>query len=170
MNDLQMTWVKSNPWNSEIAFFNVLCSAFLREAPLGIVSHGKSDKYFTEQVYIHNSLRDFSEPAAPWLGWSEARDCAPEQICIWKQDGGHSEGWWCANDNRHRGKKHLMTKKKFVKWFLNNSGILTGICYTITFFWQQLSKGPTHKRVLQTALDFHIKSTNSCTRWPRTKI
>ena len=96
MNDLHMTCVKSSPRNSRIAFSMFFVSTFHREAPLDIVSHGKSDKYFTDQVYIHNSLRDFSEPAVPWLGWSEAlaRDCAPEQICIlWKEDGGQSEGW-----------------------------------------------------------------------------
>ena len=82
MNDLRITCVKSNPWNSTVCF-SMFCPAMLhREAPLGIVSHGKSDKYFTYWVYINDSLNYFSESAGllrmEWSTWS-----SPRAICIW---------------------------------------------------------------------------------------
>ena len=55
MNDLRMTFVKSNPWNSTV-HFSMFFSAMLHwEAPLKIVSHGKSEKYFTHWLtyFIH---------------------------------------------------------------------------------------------------------------------
>ena len=111
MNDPHMTCVKSNPENSSIAFFNVLLRMVHWEAPLDIVSHGKSDKYFTHRfTYIIHW--DIFQKQLQFWGWSQARDRAPEQYAYGNKMGVQDERWSYVYDSRHAAD----TRENIILW------------------------------------------------------
>ena len=136
MNDLRMTFVKSYPWHSTV-HCSMFCPAMLHwEAPLGIVSNGKSSIYFTHWVYCLYTLFIYSCFRMSWITGDGVKHVIQPHsyvdgnkmmgfrmtmvLCLWYQP-------WYQPCCSHRRKHHTKKKKKFEQWFRNNCDIHSSI-------------------------------------------